>query len=328
MAWLIFFISAIFVVGSGWVLVRCSDVIAEETKLGRVWVGSILLAGATSLPELMTNINAGWRGAADIIVGNVLGSNLCNMAVLGLTDLSRWSGSVLAQASPHHLFTASLGTFLTALVGAFLAIRLPFQIGRVGIDTTALLLGFLIGSYLLRHLSHPEDLSAPPPVTKKGALWKAIICFLISATVLFIATSFLVDSAQIIAKITGLGETFVGTTMVALATSLPELSSSVIAAMMGRYDLAVGNMFGSNAFNMTLLFFGDMAFRGGAILRVASRDHIITAFFAVALMMVGAMGIAYRKERKRWWQRLDGFLLVVLYILVVFILWQQGRRVG
>ncbi len=329
MIWFALALSAFGIVVTGWLLVRSAAVISEETPLGRVWVGSILLAGATSLPELMTNLHAGWQEAPDFVVGNVLGSNLCNMALLGIVDLSRWTGTVLGRVSTHHIFTAALASLLTASVGAFLLLRLPFSIAGIGVDSLALLTGFVIGSYLLHKLEQGENENRDNQATAEGRphrLLKALSVFFIAAVVLFVSTLQFVSSAREAARLTGLGETFVGTTLLAITTSLPELASSLIAVRMGHYELAVGNMFGSNAFNMTLLFFGDLAYRKGSVLAHASSDHLLTAFFSVALMMVGIMGISFRGERTRWWQRMDGALLLCLYLLAVFLLWQRGIR--
>ncbi len=330
--WLVLAVSAIAVVVIGWFLVHSADTIAEETSLGRVWVGSILLAGATSSPELMTNIHAGWQGTPDFVVGNVLGSNLCNMALLGIVDLSRWSGSVLAQVSPHHLFTASFASFLTAAFGAFVLLRLPYSIGGVGLDTLFLVVVFVSGSYLLQRLENHTNLGEAREVRAFSGdirrLRKAVVTFLLAVIALFPSTFYFVHSAREVATLTGLNETFIGTTLLAITTSLPELASSLMAVRIGQYELAVGNMFGSNAFNMTLLFVGDLAYRKGSVLADANQTHLITAFFSIALMMVGAMGICFQGERVRWWQRLDGFLLLLLYFLTIFLLWHRGVPIG
>src|SRR5690606_32250342 len=109
MLWLQFFASALAVVVAGVGLVRCSDVIAEKGPLGRMWVGAVLLAGATSLPEVATSISAGWMGFPDIAVGNVYGSNTFNIFILAVADLLEGRGSILRKVSPGHILSAVFG---------------------------------------------------------------------------------------------------------------------------------------------------------------------------------------------------------------------------
>jgi cation:H+ antiporter len=114
--------------------------------------------------------------------------------------------------------------------------------------------------------------------------------------------------------------TFIGTSLVAITTSLPELVVSISAVRLGAFDLAVGNLFGSNAFNMAAFFFADLAYRGGGLLSTVSSTHALTALWATIMMNIGLMGIIYRAERRFRLIEPDSLLMIVVYVLGLWLL--------
>ncbi|NOS76578.1 MAG: hypothetical protein HOP35_01390 [Nitrospira sp.] len=150
----------------------------------------------------------------------------------------------------------------------------------------------------------------------------AWIQFLASASVIAVAGTRLARDGDRIAELTGLGRLWIGVVLVAGATSLPELAASIAAVRLGAFDLAVGNLFGSNAFNMAALFFIDVAFREGPLLSLVSSTHGIAAFWSIILMGIGLMGIIYRAEKRFLLIEPDSLLMIVSYVLGVWLLFQ------
>jgi cation:H+ antiporter len=144
-------------------------------------------------------------------------------------------------------------------------------------------------------------------------LWQAIVGFLVAAAVIVITGPFMAHAADELAELTGLGGTFVGTTLVALCTSLPELVASITAVRMGAFDLAVGNVFGSNAFNMVLLFPLDLV-HAGPVLAAVSPNHAITALATVVVTSVAIMGQLYQVEKRIRFIEPDAALVILLVI--------------
>lgn len=130
--------------------------------------------------------------------------------------------------------------------------------------------------------------------------------------------------AKDLAEQTWIGTTFVGTSLLALTTSLPELVTALAAVRLGAYDLAVGNLFGSNAFNMAALFIVDVAYRQGPLLSVVSSTHVLTALWSILLMSVGLMDIIYRAEKRFLLIEPDGLLMIVGYGLGMWLLFKIG----
>jgi cation:H+ antiporter len=317
-AWMEFLASVAVVVLAGTVLTRCADVIAETTGLGRLLVGSILVAAATSLPELLVDLNALLReGMPDLAVGDLLGSSLMNLLILGVVDqLRRGGGRMLSRQSAAHALSATMSILLTALVT--LAFVLPRQLDILGAGAVmwVVALVYLFGVRLaffdqrLVRSQAERDTGARAPA-HRGRLARPVAGFTAAAVVLFVAAPFLAHAAGRIAELSGLGTTFVGTTMVAFATSLPELTSTIVALRLGAPDLAIGNVFGSNAFNMLILLPLDLAWPG-PLLAAVSPAHAITGVSVIVVSAVAMLGILYHAERRIWLIEPDALLVILL----------------
>lgn len=155
---------------------------------------------------------------------------------------------------------------------------------------------------------------------RHAALRWAVIRFALAASVLLAAAPLLAWSAGSIAEQTGISSTFIGTSLVAVTTSLPELVTSIAAVRLGAYDLAVGNLFGSNAFNMAAFLLVDLAFPGDAILSAVAPTHAVTALWAILMMNVGLMGIIYRAEKRFLLVEPDSLLMIVSYGLGMWLI--------
>jgi cation:H+ antiporter len=333
MSWLFFAASAAVIVIAGTKLSRFGDQIAEFTGLGRLWIGVVLMAAATSLPEVFTTMSAGWIDAPDLAAGDLFGAGLANMLTLGLIDLLHRQKRVWQQAALGHTLTAALAMVLTGLAGFFVLLDVDVTHVGVGLGSLTLFILYVLG---MRLVFRQEDMERrrrdqealvqgtggkqDTGISRRDELRRAVIGFCVGALVLLVAAPFLAWSADRIAEETGITATFIGTSLVAITTSLPELVVSIAAVRLGAFDLAVGNLFGSNAFNMAAFFFADLAYREGSLLSSVSSAHALTALWSILMMNIGLMGIIYRAERRFMLIEPDSLLMIVAYVLGLWLL--------
>lgn len=313
--------SAAVIVAAGVGLARFVGRLSELTGLGRLLAGTVLAAAATSLPELSVDASAVRQGNPDLAVGDLLGSSLANLLVLAGLDLSNYSrGRMLSRAAAAHALSATMTILITAAAAAaiLLAPRLgPPPFGEVGFGPLAIVLVYALGVRLV----HFDQRAAAARVEGRArreraprrALARAALGYLACAAAILVAGPHLAASAAAIAEATGLGDTFFGTSFVALCTSLPELVVSVEALRAGAFDLAVGNLLGSNAFNMVLLAPLDLL-HPGPLLAAVSPDHALTAVAVVAVTAVAVLGQLYHVERRRTFLEPDAALVASLVV--------------
>lgn len=321
------------VVVAGTILTRCADALADLTGFGRLLVGSILLAGATSLPELTVDISAVRLNLPDMAVGDLLGSGLFNLLILAAIDLWHHSnGRLLSRASAAHALSAIVSIALTATVavGLLLGHRLA-DWTVLGVDPVNVLIltVYLLGLRLIyfdqqvatenRSTLFPQDVLMP--AGRRTTVGRAFAGFAGAAGAIVLAGPFMADAAGKIAELSGLGGTFIGSTLVACSTSLPELVATVTAVRLGAFDLAVGNVFGSNAFNMVLLLPLDIAFREGSIFAAVSPNHALTCLAVILVSCVAVAGQLYQVERRIKFIEPDALLIILLVVAALALLY-------
>lgn len=335
MSWLLFLVNAVAIVLAGAKLSRYGDQIAELSGLGRLWIGVVLMAAATSLPEIFTTMSAGWIDEPDLAAGNLFGAGMSNMLTLALIDLLYRQKRVWRQAALEHTLTATLAMVLTGLAAFFILLRIEVVHLGVGLESLVLPILYVLGMRLVLRQEDmarrqrtqstlAEELSGTGGggTSRREELRRAVIGFAIAAFVLLIAAPVLTHSAEQIARETGVSTTFIGTSLVAITTSMPELVVSIAAVRLGAFDLAVGNLFGSNAFNMAAFFFADLAYRQGSLLSTVSTTHALTGLWAIIMMNIGVMGIIYRAEKRFMLIEPDSLLMLVAYALGLWLLFR------
>jgi len=149
----------------------------------------------------------------------------------------------------------------------------------------------------------------------------AVLHYGMNALIVVIAAMFLPKIGEGIAESTGLGQTFVGNIFIAVSTSLPEVVVSIAAVRMGAIDLAIGNLFGSNIFNIFILALDDIFFLKGPLLSYASPNHIISALSAIAMTTIAIIGLTYRAEKKRLFVAWDSLCILIVYLVNLMLLY-------
>lgn len=328
MVWLLFFISAGVIIIAGMNLSKAADIIGEKTGFGQAWAGALLLPLATSLPEISTSLSAVLIGAHDIAIGNVFGSNMFNIAIIGIVDVVHGHGSILRKVQYGHILTASLGVLVTALAALGILVKFNRGVFGVGYDTLLITLIYFYGAILIMRYQrrHFREERAPQAQQYRNEkVGKAVVVFIIAAAAIVFAGTRLAVYGQEIANVTGLGGTFVGSVFIAVTTSLPELVSAITSSVrLKAYDLAVGNVFGANTFNMLILIMSDFVARGRYLLSVASTSHVITAMMAIVLTSIALIGLIYRSDRTILSVGIDGIAIIITYLLGVYLLFSMG----
>jgi cation:H+ antiporter len=325
MVWIEFIIAAVIITIAADRLAKYGDVIAIRTKLGGMLIGAILLAGATSLPEVLTTISALAEGEPNLAAGNLFGSNMFNMLLLAVLDVLHQNQRILRKAMLKHALSGSLAIFIISLVLFFMLAEIDLTIGWLGIDSILIMLAYGLAVYLMHAQNSdatPEEEEAPP--TDLPSLRHGLIGFAIAATVLIFVTPWMVNAANRISDITGLGTTFVGTTLVALVTSLPELVTTIAAIRIGANDMAIGNLFGSNLFNMFAVGLTDIFYLDGRFLSTIDPSFLLVGVLGLLMTIMALIGNLARIKHRLWIIEVDALALLIVYFSGLWMLYQRG----
>lgn len=315
------------VVWAGTQLARAGDEIAERAGLSRLLVGMLLVAIATSLPEIVVDVSAAIGGAPDLAVGDLFGSTMANMAILAVVDLIGRQ-RVWVSVELGHARVASIAIVLTAL--AVLGVLTPrgISIGAVGVDTVFIAIVYVSAVAWMRRsptsrFGGAEAIPVPTGWTRpdRAELRPAVARFATAAFVILLVGPFLARSGEEIAEASGLGMTFVGTALLAVTTSLPELVASLAAVRIGAHDLAVGNLYGSSAFNMAALVLVDVAYRPGPVLSAVDPTQAVAGVGAILLMALTLAAIVHGTDTRVRRLEPDALLLLAAYIGALFAVW-------
>lgn len=367
---IIFLAAAVFIWFAGIRLERCADTMATRTGLGQAFTGMLLLAGATSLPEVATSITAVLIPNPELAVNNLLGSVLLQTVVLALADGWKRDRGALTYFSPHYvLLIEGVGLVLVlqvALAGA--AARSLASIWGIGLDSFLILGVYLLLMYLTyraqrnpRWQPTPRDSHGPTareveqagdgeegeaersegdagdtpgerdpeggdcrrPDCHPGKPLAVVYGQFAAAAGVVLAAGWTVARAgDALAAQTGLGSTLVGATLLAMTTSLPEISTTVAATRRGNYSMAFSNIFGSNSFTVALLFVADVFYRKEPILRHTNPSVLFLAAWGSVVTCVYLWGLLEREDRSVFgcigW---DSAAVVVLYLAGLAILY-------
>ncbi len=323
----------ILVVIVGTWLSQSADVLAEKTGLGRTWVGAVLLAGATSLPELATGVSAVVVfNAPDLAAGGIFGSCLFNLFLLALLDIFTGPGPLFQRAQISHTLAAGLGSVMlgVAAMGMLLAqTNNNLSLGWIGVPSIALLVLYLISVRMIAQFElrrRAEVLEQEASVFQYDHILpeQAYLRFALLSVAIVVLGVWLASLGASVAAVTGLGQSFVGALLLAATTSLPEAVAAIAAIRLNAVDLAVSNIFGSNIFNLAILGVCDLVYFRDDFWSNVSQVHIFTAVVAMVMTAVAIVGLIYRAARpRRLYVTWDGLALIALYIGGMYIIYRS-----
>ena len=336
MVWLKFIASLVIILFAGTKLARYGDALSEKTRLGQIWIGLVLLAFITSVPELSTGIGAvtlvsDKALAPDLAIGTIMGSCIFNVLIVAWLDVVYRREPVLSKASPNHMISALMGIILISI--AALAIfggdRISgLALGWLGVPSIAVILVYLIGvRWTLR--SARDMQTASPQVSNEQyrdmGMREVWIKFILAGGVVIGSGIWLALIGEEIANTTSLGASFVGSLLLAVSTSMPELALTTAAVRIGAVDLAVADVVGANMINIAKIFIIDIFYTDGSILSSVSRSQITTAIVAIGMSLVVIIGLRFRQRRKTFfvisWYSV---LLIALYVYGAYALYNSG----
>ena len=344
------------VVVAGAKLTRLADEISDVLNLGKAWIGMLLLATVTSLPELVTGVTAVTLEPpnSNMAFGNILGSNCFNVAIIVLLNAVMRKGSVLRNAQPTTTLAVSFGIIMTAMLVLLFAVadkfagKGPSFVGSVEWIASGLIVVTYVGLMRLLYRFEKRQVVAE---NETGEIDRALLkplyirCAVVAA-VIVTAGYWLARTGNVLAEheitLPGgstlvLGGTFVGAFFLAIATSLPEIVTGIAAVRLGKLDLALGNLFGSNMFNVFVTPFLKVAsaVAGTGPLLTGPADSVSTAGFdltrntltgglAILLMGIALASITYRSQRRLYVFGFDSVLIALVYIGGMYLLLQGG----
>ncbi len=327
MVWIQFLISAAIVVLAAHKLAEYGDIIAVRTKLGGLFVGTVFLAAATSLPEMLASISAFQAGFPNLAAGNFFGSNMVNMLLLALIDLTYVQVPLMRKIAINHTLTAGLTILLMLIAVLSMVADIDITIGWLGVDSLLIIVAYFVGLRVIQQGTR-GTVTAVAPTIQPGpqfpSLRRGVIGFAVAALVLALIVPFLVNASTEIAVITGLGTGFIGVALLSVVTSLPELIAALSAMRMNAFDMAVGNLFGSSVFNMLALGVADFLYVDGRFLGAIDANFVLVGLLGLILTTMALMATLARVERRIFFIELDSAAILIVYLLGMYLLFVRG----
>lgn len=329
--WIEFFICAGVIVYSGAQLSRYGDVIAEKTGLGRAWIGLVLMAGVTSLPELINGISSvALAHVPDIAAGDIMGSCIFNLLLIAMMDFLNGREPVLSKTGDGHALSAGFGVMLIGIVVvSILSADIFPAIAWVGVYTPVIIVVYLLGIRSVYRFEKKKRVNnivdaKEPLLYQDMSTRRAVFFYCVNAAVIVAAATALPFIGDRIAHVTGLGGSFTGTFIIGITTSLPEAVVSIAAIRMGAVDMAIGNIFGSNMFNIAILAVDDIFYMKGPLLSDIAPSHAVAGVIAMVMTGIALAGLVCRADKKPFFRLgWDSIGLVASYIVSIFILYSM-----
>lgn len=333
----IFAAAAVVVWMAGVRITRYANVISVRTGLGQALVGMLLLGFVTSLPEVAVAVSAAAHGEAALAVNSVLGGIAMQVGILAVADMAIGRKALTAVVpNPVVFLQAAFKVFLLSIVASAIVVGDVAVLG-VGLWMWLLLLLFGFAVWTLasakgrrpwrivddndlegqekRHAEKEAERDASQGL--RSAIAKAVV-----AAIVIVAAGYVLSlTGDAIAEQTGLGESFVGAVLVAIATSLPEVSTVLTAARAGLYTMAVSDIFGTNLFDVALLFVVDAVAGGEPVLNSAGRFSTFAAIIGITVTMIFVAGVAERRNRTILRMGVDSAVVLVTYLAGLVVLY-------
>jgi len=294
-------------------LVRGASRLARVLGISPVVIGLTVVAFGTSAPEFVVGLIAALKGASDVVLGNIIGSNISNIGlILGI-------GAVISPLIIQIRIIKVEVPIMIALSLILYGLAWSLNLGLLqGIFLFGALIAFTIYSYFGSKkepkLVEEEFEEFVGSGDSGDPVWKQVVFIVLGLVALIIGARFVVDSAILIARIAGVSELVISITAVAIGTSLPELSTTIIAAVRKEHDIIVGNIIGSNIFNIGIL--GLVS-----IIRPVTVDSTLLRFEFPVMLFFSILLLPLMITGKRV-SRLEGLLLLVLYAVFIFMVFR------
>ncbi|MCS7233164.1 MAG: hypothetical protein N3C62_04430 [Synergistetes bacterium] len=296
--WLIvFFLSSLGVIGGGIALERVTEEWAERKGVTKEWAGFLILSIVTSSPELGVAISGALKGYSDMIVGNILGGNLFNIAVFSFFSFMWYD---LFSCINRKVFIELISWSIAFTVVMIFALNFKLNLFWI----------FLVYPLIAFRIFERSDESKT--LEERANERDFAIYFILSILVVFISSYFLIVAGGWLSRITSISDTFIGTLFIALVTSAPELSTSLAAILRKAHGLCLGNILGSNVLNFFILPIADLFFKGSMV-SFSSNMHMFTVLSLLCVSLILVISTLFSVRYLR-------LLPVSIYLITIFIL--------
>lgn len=316
---LILIAGLVFLIKGADKLIDGSASIAKKFGLSGLVIGLTIIAFGTSAPELMVNILSSLRGNSDIGMGNIIGSNIANiLLILGVTaaiSSIEVHDSITRKQIPFSVL-AVVALFILTNTAFFDGGSAPSVLNRSG--GLILLLFFIIFLYYTFSIAKNKDKDKGEEEIKVYKNWQAFFFVIFGIIALFVGGRFIVDSASNIARSFGLSEALIGLTIVAVGTSLPELAASIAAARKKQADMAIGNVIGSNIFNILFVLGLSSIIRPLNYSPMLNFDIFFLIYISILLIPLIYAG------KKKCFTRAKGIALLIIYLAYLIFISVRG----
>jgi cation:H+ antiporter len=325
---------AIFVVAGAivWIagtkISQYADEISAQKDLGHALVGLLLLGGVTSLPELAVAITSAASGSSALAVNNILGGVIMQVAILAIADFAiRRHALTSVVPDPVVILQGALNVLLLAIVPTAILVG-DISVFGVGAWSWSILAVAVFSIYLLSQTegrrpwqamnvdpkAQSQDKEENKKRTTSGSLYPVIVKTVIAAAAILVAGFAISRTAEGIAEQTGLGQSFVGAVLVAISTSLPEVSTVLSAVRLGAYTMAISDILGTNLFDVGLLFVVDLVASGDPVLNGAGRFSAVAAILGIVVTALFLIGLAERRDRTVLRMGIDSAAVMTVYL--------------
>ena len=315
--------SAVVVVFAAIALAKGGDIIASNTRLGQLWVGLLLIAGATSLPELVTTITAVRLDNPGLAASTIMGANMLNIAKLALIAGLLGGPYIYQRLSKGQELLSLQALGLTAMGAIFIVIGWGAEFFGITLAAILILTAYLLGSRVLYKSSSGDSLPSQE-IPEHSLRWGWTV-YSVSAIAILVSATALTISADQIANETGISASFIGVLAVAFVTTIPELAVGITLMRMGAPEMAVAEFHGSNALNIAILAVADFAYFEGSLFAELDDSDLLAGIFAVLLVGLSALQIRLRRRLKHFsFTEPSSVLFFGLYVGGLYLVFQAG----
>jgi len=320
----VFVISGVFIIFAGMALAKYGDEIAEKTGWGTLWVGTILVSVSTSLPELVVNIDAVWiEKSPGLALGNVFGANMINIFVIGIAALIFGTRNLFGNQGRETRVLVKVAIGLVALA-TVMAITGDLKLGPSSLGGLLIAAAYILGMRAVYIAGRVDIIAVAQEEELKEGARGAMIRFGIASLVVIVGGHFLAASADDIAKLSGISASFIGVLLVSLVTTLPEGAVTISACFRKSYGIAMGNVYGSCAFNVFVITIAGL-FHDGALLGAMENAHFVAAAGAFLLMSMGFLIIKSCQTSTMAMARVLTPAIPVVYIVALYFVYIMAK---
>jgi len=326
----LFFLAAAGVWFAGSRLALYADAISDRTGIGKAFIGLVFLATATELPEIATTFTAAIKGNAPLVLNNMFGGIALQTVILAVVDGLFVRGALtFYPRKPTHALEAALLIVLLTFLLAICIVGERSVAFNVGMGTLSLAAAYVAFIWILRLYDEqgdwlpvelPEDSDDSPDVVHNEqrddiSTNSLVAQSALASLAILICGVILVHSAEVIAVQSGLQSSFIGVTLLAAATSLPELSTTIAAARLGAFTMAISNIFGSNLIMVVLLLPADMLYRDGPILQATGKPEYLALVSGILVTAIYVVGLLVRRKPQIFGMGVDSAFVLAVYVL-------------